>query len=69
VTYHPVADFSPIAIAATMPLAITVSSNSPVKSIGELIAAAKAASGKLEYGSTGIGSVTHVAGELFKSMT
>lgn len=66
VTYDPVKDFSPIAVAVTMPLAITTAIDSPYKDVASLIAAAKAQPGKLTFGSSGNGGAAHVAGELFK---
>jgi len=66
VQYDPVKDFAPIILAATMPLAITSSVTDDIKDIKGLIAVAKANPDTLTYGSTGVGSATHVAGELFK---
>lgn len=65
ITYDPVNDFAPIAVAATMPLAITTAPTSDNRTIEDVIAAAKADPDALSYGSTGVGSATHVAGELF----
>ena len=59
-------DFSPIVQVTTQPYVIVVNPNVPVKSIAELIAYAKANPGKLNYASFGIGSIAHMAGELFK---
>lgn len=40
----------------------------PVKSVQEFVALAKARPGQINYGSTGSGSATHLAGEMFKTM-
>src|SRR5215831_6080796 len=66
--YDPIKDFEPIAILATTSLTIVVTPSLPVHSLSELIAYAKANPGKLVYGSAGTGSMTHLAGELFKSL-
>jgi tripartite-type tricarboxylate transporter receptor subunit TctC len=63
-----VRDFVPITWAAKAPNAVVVHPSLPVKSIGQLIALAKARPGELNYGSGGNGSSTHLAVELFKSM-
>ncbi len=69
VPYDPVRDFSPITWAAKSPNVVVVHSSVPVKSIHELVAYAKARPGELNYGSGGTGASTHLAVELFKSMT
>jgi tripartite-type tricarboxylate transporter receptor subunit TctC len=66
--YDPVKDFEPIAILATTSLTIAVTPSLPVHALKELIAYANANPGKLVYGSAGTGSMTHLAGELFKSL-
>jgi tripartite-type tricarboxylate transporter receptor subunit TctC len=66
--YDPIKDFEPIAILATTSLTIAVTPSLPVHTLKELIAYAKANPGKLVYGSAGTGSMTHLAGELFKSL-
>jgi len=53
---------------AVSPYALAVSSAMPAKTVGEFIAYAKANPGKLSYSSAGIGSASHLAAELFKSM-
>jgi len=60
-------DFAPIAKIGYAPLVIVVPAASPVKSLKELIALAKAEPGKLTYASAGNGSSGHLAGELLKS--
>ena len=50
-----------------MPNVLVVAPNLPVKSVGDLIALAKAKPGQLNFGSAGIGSSSHLAGEMFKS--
>ena len=60
-------DFAPVAKIGYAPLVIVVPASSPVKSLKELIAIAKAEPGKLTYASAGNGSSGHLAGELIKS--
>jgi tripartite-type tricarboxylate transporter receptor subunit TctC len=66
--YDPVKDFSAIAVFAYSSTSIVVNPSLPVRTLGELIAYAKANPGKLSYGSAGTGSITHVAGEYFKQL-
>jgi len=66
VPYDPAKDFVPIAILAVSTTSIVVHASVPVKTSKELIAYAKANPGKLSYGSAGNGSITNLAGELFK---
>jgi tripartite-type tricarboxylate transporter receptor subunit TctC len=66
--YDPIKDFEPIAILATTSLTIAVTPSLPVHTLKELIAYAKANRGQLVYGSAGTGSMTHLAGEMFKSL-
>jgi tripartite-type tricarboxylate transporter receptor subunit TctC len=67
--YDPMKDFEPVAILVVTGLALVVNPSVPAQSLGELIAYAKANPGKLSYGSAGVGTVNHLAGELFKSLT
>ncbi len=60
-----VKDFTPIMAAVEPVTALVVNAELPVNSVPELIAYAKANPGKLSYGSSGIGSVFHLTGELF----
>lgn len=66
-SYDPVSSFSPITLIASAPLVLVATPSLAAKSIGELIAAAKAAPGKITFGSSGTGSITHLAGELLES--
>ena len=59
-------DLIPVTIIAQTPLVLVVSEKSPHKTMQELIAFAKKNPGKLNYGSGGVGSSTHLGGELFK---
>jgi tripartite-type tricarboxylate transporter receptor subunit TctC len=63
--YDPVKDFTPIMAAVEPVTALVVNAKLPVNSVQELIAYAKANPGTLSYGSSGIGSVFHLTGELF----
>ena len=65
----PVKDFTPITAAVEPVTALVVNTELPVNSVQELIAYAKANPGKLSYGSSGIGSVFHLTGELFNRTT
>ena len=61
-------DFTPVALAAEMPLILVVHPAVPVSNVKELIAYAKANPGKLNYASAGSGTGGHVAAELFKTL-
>jgi len=67
--FDPVKDFSGIITAVAGFYVLAVNNDLPVKSVAELIAYAKANPGKLSYGSAGVGSTLHLAGELFKHAT
>jgi tripartite-type tricarboxylate transporter receptor subunit TctC len=67
--YDPIKDFTPITLVASTPLVMVVHPNSGISSVRELIAQAKAKPGALNYGSSGIGSILHLSGELFKQRT
>jgi len=60
-------DFAPIGRVGYAPVVLVVPADSPLKSLKDLIAAAKAKPGSLTYASAGNGSSNHLAGELFKS--
>src|SRR3954470_16356483 len=66
--YDPLKDLDPIASLAANPLCITVHPGVPAQTLRELITYAKANPGKLFYGHSGVGSLQHLAGELFKSL-
>jgi tripartite-type tricarboxylate transporter receptor subunit TctC len=61
-------DFAPVALVARSFNIVVVNPASPIKSIAELIATAKAEPDKLSYGTYGTGTSAHLAGELFKHM-
>lgn len=64
--YNVEADFLPIGMIAKAPNVIAVNPSVPVKSIADLVAYSKANKGTVSYGSPGVGSGLHLAGELFK---
>lgn len=63
--FDPEKDFAPVATLATLPFVVVTRADSPIKSIPDLVAAAK--KGQLNYGSAGNGSVNHLLGEMFNS--
>ncbi len=64
VPYDPIRDFAHIALVAAVPSAIAVSADSPIRTMADLIARAKAAPGAVRFGSNGIGTSSHVKLEL-----
>ena len=62
--YHPVKDFAAVCQVATGPLSIVVNPSTPAKNMKELVALAKKQPGKLNFGSSGVGSVNHLLGEM-----
>jgi tripartite-type tricarboxylate transporter receptor subunit TctC len=66
--YDPLKDFVGIYILCNSPTSIVVHESVPARNLAELIAYAKANPGKLSYGSAGTGTMTNLAGELFKQL-
>ncbi len=62
-------DFEPVALVAATPFVLVVNNALPVRSVGDLVAHARANPGKLSYASVGIGTPHHLGMELFKSLT
>jgi tripartite-type tricarboxylate transporter receptor subunit TctC len=58
-------DFAPIALVTTSPAVLVLHPSVPAKNVKELITLAKANPGRLNYGSSGIGGLGHISGELF----
>lgn len=62
--FDPLKDLAPISIALSMPSVLLVNNRLPVQSVPELVAHAKTESGKLSYGTPGVGTPQHIAGEM-----
>lgn len=67
VSYDTARDFAPVALTATVPLVLAINPGVPAKTVQEFIAYARANPGKVNYGSSGSGTITHLAGALFAS--
>ena len=67
--YDPARDFTPVARIAETPLVLVVRSDSPARTLADLIAAAKAKPAQASFASTGMGSTLHLAGELLQLET
>jgi tripartite-type tricarboxylate transporter receptor subunit TctC len=65
--YQPLKDLAPVSLIGTSPLYLVAHPSVPVKSLKELVALAKKDPGKLNYGSSGIGSIHHLATEALKA--
>ncbi len=65
--FDPVRDFTPVTTLCAIPNVMVVPANSPWNSLQDIISAAKQSSGKLTYGSAGIGGSQHLAGAQFKT--
>ncbi|HRE15324.1 MAG TPA: tripartite tricarboxylate transporter substrate binding protein [Usitatibacteraceae bacterium] len=63
--YDPLKDLAPLTMAVNFPNVLVVHAGVPAKSLAEYIALAKSKPGGLDYASTGVGSASHLAGELF----
>ena len=66
--FDPLRDFSPIAIVANVPNVLVVHPSLPARSVKQFAAIARARPGQLSYGSSSVGSPSHMSGELFKVM-
>jgi tripartite-type tricarboxylate transporter receptor subunit TctC len=69
VGYDPVRDLTPVGIVSQIAQVVIVRKDLPVKTMAEFVAYAKAHPGKLNYGSTGAGGLTHYSAELFLTRT
>jgi tripartite-type tricarboxylate transporter receptor subunit TctC len=69
IRYDPVKDFVPVHAMSETPLILVINPNRPFKTVPELIAYAKANPGKLNFGSAGPGTGTHLTAELFQVAT
>lgn len=69
VGYEPVGAFAPVTLVTANPTLVNVGQSIPYNSIKELLAAARAQPGKLSYATSGTGSSSHIAAELFRLLT
>ncbi len=69
VTYDPIKDFTPITLAVTAPQLVVVHPSVPAKSFKEFTSLVRRNKGKITYGSSGPGSISHLSAELYKQMT
>jgi tripartite-type tricarboxylate transporter receptor subunit TctC len=69
VGFDPIQDLAPISIVSSIVQAVIVKKDLPVKTMTELVSYAKANPGKLNYGSSGVGGLTHYSVELFLTRT
>jgi len=67
--YDPLKDFAPITLAVTAPQIVVVHPSVPAKTFREFAALVKRNQGKINYGSSGPGSISHLSAELYKRMT
>lgn len=67
--YDAIKDFTPIALPVRGTVVVVAYPGLPVKTLGDLVAYSKANSGKVSYGSAGIGTISHFGGELFAART
>jgi tripartite-type tricarboxylate transporter receptor subunit TctC len=67
-SYDPARDFRMLAIVTEVPVVLCVNPSVPAKTIAEFVAYARQNPGKLNFGSSGTGSFTHLAAEMFKQM-
>lgn len=68
-SFDPIKSVTPAVLIAETPFVLVISNTVPAKTLPEFIAYARANPGKITYGSGGVGSGPHIAGELFKKLT
>ena len=66
-SYKTLTDFAPIALVSSEPLLLVSSNKSGIKNVQDLVVRARSNPGVLSYGSSGVGTIHHIAGEVFKS--
>ncbi|SAI26534.1 lipoprotein [Bordetella ansorpii] len=68
-SFDPVKSLQPAVLVAETPFVLVINSNVPARTLAEFVEYARANPGKITYGSGGVGSGPHLAGELFKQLT
>jgi tripartite-type tricarboxylate transporter receptor subunit TctC len=66
--YDPTRDFAPVSLVALTPNVLLANTNSPYRSVADVVSAAKSQPGHLNFGSTSLGGSPHMSGELLKSL-
>ena len=66
--FEPIEDFDWLSMVTRFPFVLATASDSPYKTVGDVVRAAKAAPGTVTFSSVGIGSTQHLSGELFQAM-
>ena len=69
IPFDNIRDFAPVALLGTQPNMLVVANAVPARTVAELVAAMKARPGTINYGSSGVGTSIHLAGELFTQLT
>jgi tripartite-type tricarboxylate transporter receptor subunit TctC len=69
IAYQSLRDFTPVSLIGAAPQLVVVNPSLPVKSIKDLVALAKSSRDGLNFGASGIGTLPHLGGEMFKVMT
>ena len=69
IPFDNIRDFAPLALLGTQPNMLVVANNVPARTVTELVALMKARPGAINYGSSGVGTSIHLAGELFSQIT
>jgi tripartite-type tricarboxylate transporter receptor subunit TctC len=67
--YDPLSSFTPVSLAAAAPLIVAVHPSLPIRNVSELIQYARANPGRLRYGSSGVGTASHLAATMLARMT
>ena len=67
--FDPLRDFSPIALVALVPNVLVIHPSIPVRTVKSFVAFARARPGQLSFGSSGVGSPSHMSGELLRALT
>jgi len=69
IPFDNIRDFAPVALMGSQPNMLVVANNVPARTVPELVALMKAQPGRINYGSSGVGTSIHLAGELFTQLT
>ncbi len=66
--FDPARDLAPVTLVTSVPVAFLVAADSPLKTLADLVSAAKAKPGEISFASSGNGTVAHLTGEMFKRL-